>query len=80
MIIDTKEMDHEFTIEDIDGFKLINPSEIGTEVAMQFLENEKIISSDIMYEIQLYFNNLINEIFDKTEDVLNENNRKIKYE
>ena len=71
-------MDHEFTIKNIDGFELINTSEIGVEVAEQYMDSEdEIISADIFYEIQLYFNDIMNEIFDKCEEVLNENNIKI---
>lgn len=78
MIIDTKKIDNEFTIKQINGFELINTSKIGIEVAERYMDSEdEVLSADVFYEIQLYFNDIMNEIFDKCEEVLNENNIKI---
>ena len=72
-----KEMEHDFTIIEIDGLMLINPSEIGAEVCMQHLESEEIWQSDLIYDITLYFNDIIDKAFDKCEETLHNNNRKI---
>ena len=77
MIINTKEISGDFTIQEIDGLILVNPREIGIEVCMQHLDDEEIWQSDLIYDIQLYLEDIINEAFDNCEEVLRENNREI---
>ena len=77
MKIDTNEIEHDFTIMEVDGLYLINPSEIGTEVCMQHLDDDEIWQSSLIYDIQLYLNDIIDEAFDKCEENLHENNREI---
>ena len=80
MIIDTEQIEHNFTINEYDGLKLINVQEIGNEVAQQFIDSDEIWQSDMIYEISLYFSDLINEAFDKAVEVLKENQRDIDVE
>ena len=77
MKIDTKEIEHDFTISEIDGMILINPREIGIEVCMQHLDDDEIYQSDLIYDIQMYFNDIINQAFDSCEETLKSNNREI---
>lgn len=80
MKIDTNNMEHDFTTMEIDGFTLINPREIGIEVAGQHLDDDEIWQSDMIYDIQQYFADLINEAFDASVETLRENNREIDIE
>ena len=41
-------MDHEFTMKSIDGFELINTSEIGIEIAGRYIDSEDEILSAII--------------------------------
>ena len=45
MIINTKEIDHDFTILEVDGLVLVNTREIGIEVCMQHLDDDEIYQS-----------------------------------
>lgn len=80
MKIDTKEMEHNFTTMEIDGLTLVNAREIGIEVAMQHLDDDEIWQSDMIYDIQQYFTDLIYEAFDASVEMLRENNRDIDVE
>ena len=77
MIIDTENIDHDFTVMWIDGLVLINPSEIGAEVCMERLDEDEIWSSDLICDINEYFTDIVNQSFDKCEDCLHENNRQV---
>lgn len=80
MKINTKEIEHDFTTMEIDGFNLVNPREIGIEVAMQHLDDDEIWQSDLIYDIQQYFVDLVNAAFDASVETLHENNREIDVE
>ena len=77
MIIDTENIDHDFTVMYVDGLVLINPSEIGAEVCMQRLDEDEIWSSDLIYDINEYLTDIVNQAFDKCEEALQDNNREI---
>ena len=77
MKIDTKEIEHDFTTMEIDGLTLVSPREIGIEVAGQHLDDNEIWQSDLIYDIQQYFADLINAAFDASIETLRENNRDI---
>lgn len=80
MKIDTKEMEHDFTTMEVDGFTLVNPREIGIEIAGQHLDDDEIWQSDLIYDIQQYFADLIYAAFDASVETLRENNRNIDVE
>lgn len=80
MKINTKEMEHDFTTIEIDGLTLVNAREIGIEVAMQHLDDDEIWRSDIIYDIEQYFADLINEAFNASVEMLHENDRDIDVE
>lgn len=75
MIIDTKEIEMDFTTADIDGLVLVNPREIGIEIANQMLDNDTIWESDIHNEIELYLNDIFVEALNTAIEVLKENGR-----
>lgn len=77
MKIDTNEMEHDFTTMEVDGFTLVSPHEIGIEVAQQHLDDDEICQSNLIYDIQQYFVDLINTAFDVSVETLHENNRDI---
>ena len=78
MIIDTKEIDHEFTTKDIDGFVLVNPSEIGVNVAYELFEHKSIWESDVYNFVETYLADIISESANKAFEVLKENKKVIK--
>ena len=80
MKINTREMEHDFTTMEVDGLTLVNAREIGIEVAMQHLDDDEIWQSDMIYDIQQYFTDLINEAFDASVEMLRENDREIDVE
>lgn len=77
MKIDTKEMEHDFTTMEVDGLTLVSPREIGIEVARQHLDDDEIWQSDLIYDIQQYFADLIDAAFNASVETLRENNRDI---
>lgn len=78
MIIDTKEIDNEFTTMDIDGFVLVNPSEIGVSVAYELFEHESIWDSDVYNFIETYLADIISKSANKAFEVLKENKKVVK--
>lgn len=80
MNIDTKNIEHDFTIKEIDGFVLVNPREIGIEVAHQHIDDDEIWQSDLIYDIQQYVQDIIYQAFDAAVDTLHENDRDIDVE
>lgn len=77
MKLDMKEIEHDFTTWEIDGLVLVNPREIGIEVALENLETDVIYQSDLYYEIEQYLADIVNEAFDCAVTTLRENNRDI---
>ena len=77
MKIDTQKIEHNFTVIYVDELFLINPSEIGVEVCMQRLDEDEIWSSDLIYDINEYLADIVNQAFDKCEKALQDNNREI---
>ena len=77
MIIDTKNIEHDFTVMWIDGLVLVNPSEIGAEICMQRLDEDEIWSSDLICDINEYLVDIVNQSFDKCENCLHENDRQV---
>lgn len=53
MKIDTEQIEYDFTVKEIDGFLLVNPAEIGNEIACKMIETAKVYDTDI-YEAELY--------------------------
>ena len=80
MIIDTNDMEMDFTIKDVDGLVLINPREIGIEVCMQHLDDDEIWQSDLIYDIQQYIDDIVFQAFNSCVETLNENDRQIDIE
>ena len=80
MKIDTDEMEHDFTVIDIDSFKLVNLREIGINIGTMFIDRDEIWLSDMIYEIQKYFEDFIDSAFDEALNYLNENGREIDVE
>lgn len=78
MIVDTNKIEHNFETKDIDGFVLVNPSEIGTSVAIDLFEHDCIWESDIYNFIENYLADIIQESANKAFEVLEENNKVIK--
>lgn len=78
MIIDTKEIDNEFITIDIDGFILVNSSEIGITVANELIDREKIDESDIYNFVETYLSEIQESAVNKAIEVLEENNKKIE--
>lgn len=64
-------------VQEDNGFIIIDPQYIGHEVALQLEEKEDIWQSDIIYEIELYFNEIINTIFDYAIETLEKKDKKI---
>ena len=77
MKLDTKEIEHDFTICELDGLVLVNPREIGIEVALENLDTDYIYQSDLRYEIEEYLVDILNEAFNCAVETLHENNRDI---
>lgn len=80
MIIDTNNMEMDFTVKDVDGLVLVNPREIGIEVCMQHLDDDEIWQSDLIYDIKLYLDDIIHEAFDSCHETLRENDKEIDVE
>lgn len=80
MKIDTNEMEHDFTVIDIDSFKLVNLREIGINVGTMFIDRDEIWLSDMIYEIQKYFEGFIDSAFDEALNYLKDNGREIDVE
>lgn len=77
MILDTNEIEHDFTVLNVDEFRLINTREIGVRIASMFFDKEEIWESEMLHEIQKYFDGFILTAFEEAENVLKDNGRKI---
>ncbi len=76
MIIDTNEMDMEFTVKEVDGLILINPREIGVEVAYQFFDEDgDIYESAITDEAHQYLVDTLMLCVTEAINVLTDNGR-----
>lgn len=75
MKIDTNEIDMEFTTQNIDGLVLVNPREIGIEIANQHLDDDVIYQTDIYNYVEEYLIDIIEEAVNTAYQTLKENNR-----
>ena len=73
-----KMIESEATIIEVDGITLANPREIGLEVAYQFIDEDAYIF-EIYDAVDEYFANVKSEAVARAIELLEENNRKIKY-
>ena len=77
MIVDTENIDHDFTVMWIDGLVLVNPSKIGAEVCMQRLDEDEIWHSDLYYDVKEYLDDIVVQALKACNETLHENNREI---